>query len=98
MREFLKYAGAVIAIIGFVYFAEDRYVNVRELSAFETQTLSTFDEFRKSVKIDQLYSRLGYLQNLYIQAKISGDEGAIEAIKKEIEIVKGKIEELMYGE
>lgn len=105
LYDLLKYAGAVVVLFGALYFAEDRYINTNELEAFEEQTVGAFKEFRDTVRIDQLYSKLNYLTNLRMQILYylntnPGDVGAREQLKdidNEILCVKRQIAELMYG-
>ena len=105
LYKILEYIVIVTAIFGAMYFAEDRYINTTELDAFEIQTVGAFNEFRNSVRIDQLYSKLNYLTNLRMQILYylntnPGDVGArnqLKDIDNEITCVKKQISDLTYG-
>ena len=104
MKEFIKWGSFIIAVLGFLYVTDDRYISTTELQAFESQTVGSFNEFRNSVKVDQLYSKLSYLQNLRMQIRYylnahpndANAKAQLRDVDSDIDNVKRKINELTY--
>lgn len=116
IRDVLLALGTVVMVVGGFFVAVDSRIDNRvcraeaeigrKVQELENQTLMTFKEFRKDMRMERLYSRLRMLETELDElrwklAERPGDariRNRIEELLNEISKIKEEINRLTYGE